>query len=161
MKPIPPHIALKFLRWFCREDYLDEVEGDLLEIYERQASENRKKAKRMLWWNILKHLRRDYFKTIHTRQNSITMFNYNFKLAIRSFQRHRSQFAINLIGLTTGLTCAFFIYLWVQDEYSIDKFHENDDQLYQVMKMEVYNNEKTISPATPGLLGESLQADFP
>ena len=161
MKPIPPHIALKFLRWFCREDYLDEVEGDLLEIYERQASENRKKAKRMLCWNILKHLRRDYFKTIHTRQNAITMFSYNFKLAIRNFQRHRTQFFINLIGLTTGLTCAFLIYLWVQDEYSIDKFHENDDQLYQVMKMEVYNNEKTISPATPGLLGESLRADFP
>ncbi len=89
------------------------------------------------------------------------MFNYNFKLAIRNFQRHRTQFLINLIGLTTGLICAFFIYLWVQDEYSIDKFHENDDQLYQVMKMEVYNDERTVSLATPGLLGESLRADFP
>jgi putative ABC transport system permease protein len=29
----PPKSVLKFLRWFCREDYLDEVEGNLVEIF--------------------------------------------------------------------------------------------------------------------------------
>jgi hypothetical protein len=26
MKPAPPKGPLKFLRWFCREEYLDEIE---------------------------------------------------------------------------------------------------------------------------------------
>ncbi len=167
-KPSPPHIALKFLRWFCREDYLDEVEGDLLEIYERQVAENKSKAKRILWWNILKHFRPDYIKSLHTRQNlpagkagSIAMFNHNFKLAIRNFQKHRTQFVINLIGLTTGLTSALFIYLWVQDEYTIDKFHEKDDRLYQVMGIQTYSGEKSVTGDTPALLGDALKADFP
>jgi hypothetical protein len=28
MKPHPPKRPLHFLRWFCREDYLEEIEGD-------------------------------------------------------------------------------------------------------------------------------------
>ena len=29
----PPKRALQFLRWFCREDYLEEIEGDLTEVF--------------------------------------------------------------------------------------------------------------------------------
>ena len=32
----PPRRAIQFLRWFCREDYLDEIEGDLTEVYNKQ-----------------------------------------------------------------------------------------------------------------------------
>jgi len=35
MNPGPPKRVLQFLRWFCREDYLEEVEGDLTEVFER------------------------------------------------------------------------------------------------------------------------------
>ncbi|MEM9329287.1 MAG: FtsX-like permease family protein [Bacteroidota bacterium] len=83
------------------------------------------------------------------------------KLTLRNFLRHRSSSIINLVGLTTGLTCAFFIYLWVQDEYAVDKFHEKDDRLYQVMGLQTFAEEKSVSRGTPGLLGESLPVDFP
>ena len=32
----PPKKALAFLRWFCREDYLEEIEGDLTEIFNKE-----------------------------------------------------------------------------------------------------------------------------
>jgi putative ABC transport system permease protein len=34
MKIQPPKRSLQFLRWFCREDYLDEIEGDLIELFD-------------------------------------------------------------------------------------------------------------------------------
>ena len=86
---------------------------------------------------------------------------YFLKVTLRNFLRHKSSSIINLIGLTTGLTCAFFIYLWVQDEYSIDKFHAKDQRLYQVMSLQTFAEEKSTSHGTPGLLGESLTVDFP
>ncbi len=89
------------------------------------------------------------------------MLKHNLTIALRSFKKYKTSLLINVIGLTTGLTCAFFIYLWVQDEFSIDKFHEKDDRLYQVMMLETYANDKSVSTGTPGLLGESLKADFP
>ena len=86
---------------------------------------------------------------------------YFLRISIRKFLKHKFSSLINIIGLTIGLTSAFLIYLWVQDEYSIDKFHENDDRLYQVMSIQTYASGKSVSNGTPGLLGEALQADFP
>ena len=40
MKITPPKYALKFLRWFCREDYVDEVEGDLIELFEKHYQQH-------------------------------------------------------------------------------------------------------------------------
>ena len=41
----PPKRALQFLRWFCREDYLDEIEGDLTEVFKKQYESSPRKAK--------------------------------------------------------------------------------------------------------------------
>jgi len=32
----PPKWALHFFRWFCREDIREDIEGDLLEMFERK-----------------------------------------------------------------------------------------------------------------------------
>lgn len=86
---------------------------------------------------------------------------YHLRITLRSFLRRKFSSLINVIGLTVGLTCAFFICLWVQDEFSIDKFHEKDDRLYQVMSLQTFASGKSVSSGTPGLLGESLKDDFP
>ena len=86
---------------------------------------------------------------------------YYLKITLRNFLRHKSSSLINLIGLTTGLTSAFFIYLWVQDEFTINKFHEKDDRLFRVMEFQTYSNETFATNSTPGILGENLKTDFP
>jgi len=86
---------------------------------------------------------------------------YYFRIFFRNLLRHRVSSAINIIGLTTGLTCAFIIYLWVQDEFQINKFHEKDDRLFQVMEFQTYSNETFATTSTPGVLAENLKADFP
>ncbi len=86
---------------------------------------------------------------------------YYLKITFRNFLRHKVSSAINLIGLTTGLTCAFFIYLWVQDEFTINKFHEKDDRLFRVMEFQTYSNETFATNSTPGILAENLKIDIP
>lgn len=86
---------------------------------------------------------------------------YYLRITLRNFLRHRVSSLVNLIGLTTGLTCAFFIYLWVQDELSVNQFHEKDDQLFQVMEFQTYSNEMFATQSTPGILAENLKLDFP
>ncbi|MEM9328798.1 MAG: hypothetical protein AAGA85_24245 [Bacteroidota bacterium] len=44
----PPIRALRFLRWFCKEDYLEEVEGNVLEIYDEQCMNSPRKGGRWL-----------------------------------------------------------------------------------------------------------------
>ena len=86
---------------------------------------------------------------------------YYLRITFRNFKRHKFSSLINLIGLTTGLSCAFFIYLWVQDEFIINKFHEKDDRLYRVMEFQTYSNQTFATNSTPGILAENLKQDFP
>lgn len=62
------------------------------------------------------------------------MLKHNLLLYLRSIKKHKSSFLINLVGLSTGLACVLLVYLWVADELGKDKFHENDEQLYQVRR---------------------------
>ena len=61
------------------------------------------------------------------------MFRHNMLIAFRNIVRYKGSFFINLIGLSTGLACAFLIYLWVNDELSVHKYPEKDSQLFQVL----------------------------
>ena len=89
------------------------------------------------------------------------VMNYFFKITFRNLLRHRFSTGINLVGLTTGLACAAIIFLWVQDELSVNKFHEKDERLFQVMEFQNYSNERFASNSTPGILAENLKLDFP
>lgn len=89
------------------------------------------------------------------------MFKHNLLLAFRNFKRYKSSFFINLTGLSTGLACAMLIYLWVNDELSINKFHEKDSRLFQVMEHQQYAENVMTTSSTPGLLSEALVEEYP
>lgn len=89
------------------------------------------------------------------------MIMHTIKLAFRNFRRHKSSFFINLIGLSTGLACALLILLWVQDELNMNKFHEKDDRLFQVMEHQQYAEDIMTTISSPGLLAETLADEIP
>ncbi len=89
------------------------------------------------------------------------MLRYNLLMIYRNFKRHKGTFFINLVGLSAGLTGVLLIYLWVNDELHVDKFHQNDRQLVQVLPN--YQNPDGIETgdSTPGLLAETLAEEMP
>lgn len=89
------------------------------------------------------------------------MLTHNLLLIYRNFKRFKSTFFINLTGLSLGLASVLLIYLWVFDELSFDKYHENDRRLYQVM--ENLKGEKGIETGagTANQLSAALAAEFP
>jgi ABC-type antimicrobial peptide transport system permease subunit len=89
------------------------------------------------------------------------MLRHNLLLIYRNFKRFKSTFFINLTGLSSGLACAIFIYLWVADEISVDKFHEKDSQLFQVMTNQNRPDGIVTLPDGPALLAETLVAEMP
>ena len=58
--------------------------------------------------------------------------NY-FKLAWRNLLRNKFSSFLNIGGLTIGMSVAMLIGLWVYDELSFNKYHENYDRIAQVM----------------------------
>ncbi|MEM6844414.1 MAG: ABC transporter permease [Bacteroidota bacterium] len=162
-KSTPPKQAHRFLRWFCREDYLEEIEGNLLELYEQQYAETPEKARRQFRWNVLRHFRLAFIKSFKVYQptNHRAILRHNLILTFRSFQRYKSTFLINLVGLSSGLACALLIFLWVYDELNVDKFYKNEAQLYQVMEQREQGGETILFKTTSGLTATALLEDIP
>ncbi|WP_394751320.1 ABC transporter permease [Spongiimicrobium salis] len=89
------------------------------------------------------------------------MLRHNLLIIYRNFKRYKSSFFINLIGLSTGLACSLFIILWVTDELKVDKFHNNDEQLYQVMEKRDIGGEIVVSHRTSGPSAETIVEELP
>lgn len=86
--------------------------------------------------------------------------NY-LKIAWRNLVRNKAFSTINILGLALGLACSLLIMLWVQDEQSVDGFHRNGKQLYQVYERNYYDGKADAGYPTQGLLAEELKKVIP
>ena len=118
---MPPKWATCFLRWYCRAELLDEVEGDLYELFQRRVEAKGVRRARLLYWlNVLMFLHPDYIRK-RKRHNSINhtaMFRNYLKVAARNAVKHKFYATINVLGLAIGMTCCLLIFLYVSQELS-------------------------------------------
>ena len=55
------------------------------------------------------------------------------KISIRNILKEKGYSIINILGLTLGITCSMFLFMYVFDELSYDKYHKNADNIYRVV----------------------------
>jgi putative ABC transport system permease protein len=60
------------------------------------------------------------------------MFSNYFKVALRNILKYKFFSAINILGMTIGITACLLLVLYVTDELSYDRFHSKADRIYQV-----------------------------
>src|SRR5262249_17804857 len=120
MNARPPKWPVRFLRWFCREDCLEEIEGDLIEIFLRTYVISPARARRQFSWNVLKHFRPEFIKSLQLkpRYNTTAMVRNNFKTSFRGLIRNRNYAFINIAGLAVGIAVCILIFIIIQFQTS-------------------------------------------
>ncbi|HEX7844508.1 MAG TPA: ABC transporter permease [Chitinophagaceae bacterium] len=90
------------------------------------------------------------------------MFKNYFKATLRSLLKNKSFSAINIVGLTAGLTCCILMVLYIQHEMSYDKFQEKGDRIARVI-MEYKFSEGELSKGnfTSTKVFPSFKRNFP
>ncbi|MEM6843446.1 MAG: ABC transporter permease [Bacteroidota bacterium] len=161
----PPKWIDRFIERFCAPELVEEVLGDLHErYYLRAKKEGEMKARRSYGREVLAYVRPSIFRrpSIHFNISiSTDMIRNYFFVAVRNITRNKAFSFINILGLALGMTCSLLIFLWVQDEYSIDDFHANSEQLFSVYQRSYNDGEIKAAHATPALLSEELKEAVP
>ncbi|HEY4324262.1 MAG TPA: ABC transporter permease [Mucilaginibacter sp.] len=85
--------------------------------------------------------------------------NY-LKIAWRNLVKNKAHSFINITGLSVGMAVAILIGLWIWDELSFDKYHQNYDNIVQVMQHQTFNGERGTQRSTPLPLGYKLRQDY-
>ncbi|WP_405384454.1 ABC transporter permease [Maribacter sp. LLG6340-A2] len=88
--------------------------------------------------------------------------NY-FKIAWRNLIKNKLYSAINLTGLTMGMTCFILIAFYIQFELSYDKHHDKADDTYRILSQQFGNEFQgtDLFAVTPLPLGNAMLEDFP
>ena len=86
--------------------------------------------------------------------------NY-LKIAWRNLGKNRVFSFINIFGLALGLASFLLISLYVTDELSYDRFHENADRIYRVdSDIRMGGTDLSLS-VTSDPMGETLKREYP
>lgn len=130
----PPRKPLAFLRWFCRGEYVEEIEGDLTELYSKEYKQSSGSANRRFTWRVLKYFRPGYIKSFNSSTHSTGMFKNYLTIAWRNLCHNKSFSSLNVVGLSIGMTCCLIIFQYVTLESGFDKFHIKSEELYRVLQ---------------------------
>ena len=85
------------------------------------------------------------------------MLRNHLTMTLRSLRRHLGYTTINIVGLAVGIAACLLIGLYVQHQWSYDRFHEAADRIYRV----VGDYGETAMPATQWPVIEELQRQNP
>lgn len=159
----PPKWPLKLLRFFVKEEYLEEIEGDMEEIFLDNAERlSLKHARRIYTIEMVKLLRPILLKNLKpaTTLNQYPMFKNYFKTSFRGLMKTPLNSFINVFGLSMAIGFCLFVYSFAQWTYRTDQFHEHKNEVYLVTFQA--NRDGTLKQhgLTPAPLGEMLKADF-
>ncbi|MCG8390314.1 MAG: ABC transporter permease, partial [Cytophagales bacterium] len=122
--------------WYCHPEYLEDLEGDLLERFEkRRLGKGAKVAHWALFWDVLRLFRPGIIRTFGDPQqlNSYDMFKNNLQVSARSLMKRKEYSLVNVMGIAVGVTSALLISLVVQDELSHDRFFTDADRIYKMV----------------------------
>lgn len=86
--------------------------------------------------------------------------NY-LKVAIRNFTRQPGYTLLNVLGLTLGVTATLFILLYITEELSYDKYHENADRIYRISSDITEPDNAFKWSVTQFPLGPEVKRKFP
>ena len=85
--------------------------------------------------------------------------NY-IKIAWRNLLKNKGYSALNIGGLAVGMAVALLIGLWIYDELSYNKYHQNYDRIAQVMIKTNFNGQGTSETSLPRPLEFELRNKY-
>lgn len=166
MKPqalYPPQWPLKFLRFFLKAEYLEEIEGDMEELfYENAERYTVSKANRLYTWEIIKLLRPNLIRNLEFLYylSQFSMFKNYFRISFRGLKKNPVNSFINVFGLAVAIGLAVFAYAFAQWTFNTDQFHENKHTVYLTTFFANRDGVNQQYGTTPRPLGEHLRQDL-
>ena len=158
---VPPRWADKFLAWYCHPDLLEEIQGDVHELFLRKVSDNPMVARLQFIWNVIRFFRPRNIRRASRRSNSTLLSSDMIKSyitsALRSIRRNSLPSSINIIGLSIALGCGVTIFLLIDSYYNRDTFHKQRDRLFLLMNEMRSGDTVEKWARSPYLLGPALK----
>lgn len=164
-QPNPPRLVERFFHWFCHKAHLEGLEGDIYEMFERNVKKKGIRKARILYIkDVITLIRSSVARPVkfNSKFNTMGIYKNYLLTAFRMGWKRKGFSAINLMGLTLGVTSVIFIALYLVDELKYDKHisgHENKYRIYNI-----HHNSTGVTKniaLVPPMFGPEFKNNFP
>ncbi|MCG6189816.1 ABC transporter permease [Maribellus maritimus] len=89
------------------------------------------------------------------------MLKYNLIILLRNLKKKPVYSTISVAGFTFGIVASLFIWFWVLDELSFEKFHPEHQQIYRVLTLSKQGDNIVKSASSYEAIASTLKMDYP
>jgi putative ABC transport system permease protein len=165
----PPRLADALLELLFNTYEVEEIQGDLAELFGRRTEDyGLRQARRLYWLDVLRFLnpfsRKRKIRHPYPTSPPLAMLHNYLLTAFREARRNKLFTGINLTGLGTGLAAFLVIVQFVLFEKSYDTFNQNAGHIYRVpFSWEPLSRGNTgeLYASNVPAFGPALANDFP
>ncbi|MBD0260351.1 MAG: FtsX-like permease family protein, partial [Cytophagales bacterium] len=162
----PPRLADALLEIRYNAYEVEEIQGDLYELFERRvAAYGLGKARRLYWRDALRFLNpvsgKRKIKPLFSSPNAFAMLQHYLKTTLRTLRGDKTYAGLNVTGLALGLAGGLLIYLFVGFHLGTDAFHPHADRIYRVV-LDIHSPDGSVEhePAVALAVPKALQTHF-
>ena len=161
-----PRLATKLFFWFCSNAQVEDLYGDMEEIYFSNLDTlGKRRATRIFWKQVLSLI---FSYAIKSRKQNAS-FSYRsggispaliynfFKVSVRTLIKHRSFSIINILGLSLGMSICLLSITMFYSLQQFDLFHVNKDRIFTVNTLVVNNQVNDKFATTAPLVHDQLK----
>lgn len=132
----PPSLFDSLLKWYCAQTELEDIQGDLYEIYEERAEISKRKANYLFARDVL----RLFLPFTKNKQRATWLsesYNFNFRnqvvVSIRYLKKYPFVNALKIVGLGVAISAFLYISDYTRFHNNFDQFHKKKDRIYRII----------------------------
>ncbi|MFN7261205.1 MAG: permease prefix domain 2-containing transporter, partial [Cyclobacteriaceae bacterium] len=136
--------SLRLLKWFCPPHLYEEIEGDLIQKFNREARAfGDNKAKRRLLWNVIRFFRPGILlrNKFSNHQIHSSMLKNHFQFSLRMLSRNKAFAMVSVFGLSISIAACILVAEYARFELSYDKFFPKHKDIYRLQHNRFVNGE--------------------
>ncbi len=163
----PPKLARRFLEWYAGHARIEDLLGDLDELFDHHVTSKSLFRARIIYWQhvislifsyaIKKRKREVQFSHYSTSGMSMDMLHNYMKVAVRNLYQHKYFTILNAFGLAVGMSVSLLLIALVSYVQTYDTFHINHDNIYTIVSDRTEGVEQLSWATAPLVLAEKLQ----
>lgn len=137
----PPRFAQTLFDWFCKGAIVEDLKGDIDELFIRNLTRmSASRARRIYWCQVMSlifsYAIKSRKKRVTTHASSmldLSMLSNYFTTATRNLAKQRFFTIINVVGLATGMSVSLLFIAVISFINTYDDFQVNEDKIYRVI----------------------------
>ncbi len=166
----PPMLAQRLLKWFAGRADLEDIQGDMDEVFLINISNDGHFKASLKYWRQtfsllfsygLKKRKSKAAYSSYYSNNIMAMFKNYFKIALRSFYKHKLFTSLNIIGLALGMSISLLALTMAVAIYRSDNLNPNKDRIYQINTYLTSDDHSNALGSTFYATGAYLKDQYP